>query len=50
MEWNISISHKELHDFNTVLWDNLIYAITIMAIYFVFYFYSIVHYFHLKNY
>ena len=35
MEWNISISHKELHDFNTVLWDNLIYAITIMAIYFV---------------
>ena len=36
-KWNgiFPISHKELHDFNTVLWDNLIYAITIMAIYFV---------------
>ena len=27
-------SHSELHDFNTILWDNLIYAITIMSIYF----------------
>lgn len=27
-------SHKELHDFNTVLWDNIIYTISIMSIYF----------------
>lgn len=28
-------SHNELHNFNIVLWDNLIFSITIMSIYFI---------------
>ncbi len=36
IKWNgiFPPSHKELHDFNVILWDNLIYTVTIMAIYF----------------
>ena len=35
-KWNgiFPPSHAELHDLDVILWDNMIYAITIMAIYF----------------
>ena len=35
-EWNgiFPPSHAELHDLDVILWDNIIYTITIMAIYF----------------